>query len=125
MCSSDLRRLTGIVGGMPLEIRKADWYREEYADWTDRFSIVEKKDNTQVCLLHYTASEPGETVRFCVRAQEMAECWCNGAFADVSFWGVHRFELKDLREGDNEIRLVITGNAANIYDHAGIAFGLC
>lgn len=119
------RRLTGIVGGMPLEIRKADWYREEYADWTDRFSIVEKKDNTQVCLLHYTASEPGETVRFCVRAQEMAECWCNGSFADVSFWGVHRFELKDLREGDNEIRLVITGNAANIYDHAGIAFGLC
>ena len=45
-------------------------------------------------------------------------------FVDVSFWGQHRFEVKALRKGQNEIRLVITGNAANIYENAGIAFGL-
>ena len=35
------------------------------------------------------------------------------------------FEIRDfLREGENEIRLVFTGNAANIYDKAGLFYGL-
>jgi hypothetical protein len=60
-----------------------------------------------------------------VNGEEMVECFCNGNFVDVSFWGEHRFDVGSfLKEGENEIRLVLTGNAANIYENAGIAFGL-
>lgn len=45
--------------------------------------------------------------------------------AGVSFWGKHSFEIGPfLTEGENEIRLVVTGNAANIYGGGSIAFGL-
>ena len=107
----------------PMECRKADWYLAEYPDWTDRFSLVEKGDNAAVYVLDYTMEAP-ETLRFFVRAEEMVECYCNGRFVDVSFCGKHRFVLDTLRKGQNEIRLVITGNAANIYENAGIAYGL-
>ena len=56
---------------------------------------------------------------------EMVECYCNGAFVGVSFWGKHSFEIGPfLTEGENKIRLVVTGNAANIYGGGSIAFGL-
>ena len=72
-----------------------------------------------------TVQSDKASVRFAVRGEEMVECFCNGAFVDVSFWGEHRFDVGSfLREGENEIRLVVTGNAANIYENAGIAFGL-
>lgn len=62
---------------------------------------------------------------FQVRGQEMVECYCNGQFVDVSFWGIHCFDLAEyLQEGENEIRLVVTGNMANVYNQAGIWFGL-
>ncbi|HBA48312.1 MAG TPA: hypothetical protein DCZ91_11055 [Lachnospiraceae bacterium] len=107
-----------------VECRKPDWYLAEYPDWTDRFALLEKSGNTAVYSMQYPAAEDWETVRFSVRAEEMVECYRNGSFVDVSFWGQHRFEVKELRKGENEIRLVITGNAANIYENAGIAFGL-
>lgn len=107
------------------EVRAADWYKAEYPDWTNRFELTEKGDNFAVYTLRWDAEREDEILRFAVRGEEMAECFCNGSFVDVSFWGVHRFELKKvLRKGSNEIRLVLTGNAANIYEHAGIAFGL-
>ncbi len=57
--------------------------------------------------------------------EEMVECYCNGRFVDVSLWGEHRFEIGGcLREGENEIILVVTGNAANLYEKADIPFGL-
>lgn len=57
--------------------------------------------------------------------EEMAECWCNGSFAGVSFWNRHSFEVGGLlRPGTNEIRVRMTGNAANIYEGAGIPFGV-
>lgn len=111
-------------GGIIAECRKPDWYLAEYPDWTDMFTLLEKSGNTAVYSMQYPAEEDSEAVRFSVRAEEMVECYCNGSFVDVSFWGQHRFEVKELRKGENEIRLVVTGNAANIYEKAGIAFGL-
>ena len=62
---------------------------------------------------------------FAVKACELVECYCNGEFVDFSLWGQHRFEIGTfLKPGENEIRLVVTGNAANKYENAGIAFGL-
>jgi len=134
--------------GAAVEHRSADWYRAEYPDWTDRFVLVEKTENTAVYSLRYTsagmgsgehfselrqaeegedlsASVAGAPLRFCVTGDEMVECFCNDVFVDVSFWGEHRFDVGGfLRQGENEIRLVVTGNAANLYENAGIAFGL-
>lgn len=107
------------------ESRAADWYRTEYPDWTERFAQTVKNENSAEYVLSLQAKEAGEPVRFLVRGEEMVECFCNGRFADVSFWGGHRFDLTGMiRQGENEIRLVVTGNAANIYEHADIAFGL-
>ena len=119
------------------EKRTADWYRTEYPDWTQRFVMADLNGGTRDKLgdnsgvnsvsytLQYEAAAADEKLRFSVRGEEMVECFCNGKFVDVSFWGTHRFELSGfLQKGSNEIRLVVTGNAANVYEHAGIAFGL-
>lgn len=107
-----------------VERRSQDWYLAEYPDWTDRFALLEQKDNVAVYGLQVMAEQDLESVRFSVMAEEMVECYCNGSFVDVSFWGTHRFEVANLRRGENEIRLAITGNAANIYENAKIPFGL-
>ncbi len=125
-------------GSIAVEYRRADWYLAAYPDWTDRFVPEERRDNEAVYTMKYTMPQSapqvseGRTVqsdkdslRFAVRGEEMVECFCNGVFVDVSFWGEHHFDVGSfLREGENEIRLVVTGNAANIYENAGIAFGL-
>ena len=99
--------------------------REQFADWTGRFVLAEKKENEAVYTCRCKASELGETAGFFVTGSEMVECYCNGQFVDVSFWGRRFFDLTGhLKEDDNEIRLVCTGNAANIYENAGIFFGL-
>lgn len=60
-----------------------------------------------------------------ITAEEMAECFCNGEFAGVSFWNTHRFECADLlRPGVNEIKFVVTGNAANRYTEHKILYGI-
>ena len=62
---------------------------------------------------------------FTVKGEEMVECYCNGGFVDVSFWGVHNFDIGSyLHEGKNEIELVFTGNASNIYCDTEIPFGI-
>lgn len=99
--------------------------REQFIDWTGRFVLTEKRENEAVYTCHCRASELGDTTGFFVTGSEMVECYCNGQFVDVSFWGKHFFDLDGrLNEDDNELRIVCTGNAANIYENAGIAFGL-
>ena len=99
--------------------------REQFVDWTGRFVLAEKKDNEAIYTCHCKVSDLGNTTGFYVRGSEMVECYCNGQFVDVSFWGKHFFDLGgQLTEDDNEIRIVCTGNAANIYENAGIPFGL-
>lgn len=110
---------------LPAETRKADWYTCEYPDWTERFTLVEEMDNKAVYTLNYGCEDAEEEVCFAVSGEEMVELYCNGAFVDVSFWGKHRFSLAGfLQQGVNEIRIVCTGNAANIYENAEISFGL-
>lgn len=99
--------------------------REQFVDWTSRFALAEKKDNEAVYTCRCKASDLGDTTGFFVKGSEMVECYCNGQFVDVSFWGKHFFDLAGhLKEEENEIRLVCTGNAANIYENANIPFGL-
>ncbi len=101
-----------------------------YPDWTERFTLTERGKNQAVYVLEYRWKRSWEALAdsgtgFQVRGREMVECFCNGRFVDVSFWGKHRFDLGGfLQEGRNEIRLVCTGNAANLYEDAGIDFGL-
>ena len=84
-----------------------------------------RNENSAEYVFKLQAKESSEAVCFSVHAEEMVECFCNGQFVDVGFWGEHRFDLTGhIKQGENEIRLVVTGNAANIYEHADIAFGL-
>lgn len=113
--------------GMTVETRESmpAKVREQYVDWTGRFALREKTDNEAVYTYSCKASDLAEAGGFFVRGTEMVECYCNGRFVDVSLWGKHCFDLAGfLTEGDNEVRLVCTGNAANIYENANIPFGL-
>lgn len=61
---------------------------------------------------------------FTVSCEEMAECFVNGEFCGVSFFN-HEFDVgKFLKDGKNEIKLVITGNIANKYSDSSIEYGL-
>lgn len=111
--------------GFTVEQRGADWYQKEYPDWTERFMVEQKGENQITYVYHETVSSLTGEECFSVKGEEMVECYCNGKFVDVSLWGTHRFAIGSfLQEGDNEIKLVVTGNAANVYENAGIAFGL-
>ena len=123
--------------------RPSDWFCREVPDWTDDFHLIQEEKNQKVYqLAKFVAANGGkESIggdaagvrdsavegmeRFEVSGTEMVECYCNGAFVGVSFWGKHSFEIGPfLTEGENKIRLVVTGNAANIYGGGSIAFGL-
>ncbi|MGN0169070.1 MAG: hypothetical protein ACI4AB_13620 [Acetatifactor sp.] len=111
--------------GFSVEKRRADWFQKEYPDWTERFAMEQKGDNEITYICHEIVSCSTGEECFSVKGEEMVECYCNGKFVGVSLWGTHRFAIGSfLQEGDNEIKLVVTGNAANIYENAGIAFGL-
>lgn len=106
---------------------ETDYVPEEayLGDWTEKFELKEKAENTAVYEYVYCADSVEQGAYFTVTGEEMVECYCNGVFVDVSFWNTHRFAIgKELKEGDNLIRLVTTGNAANIYVNANIKFGL-
>lgn len=94
-------------------------------EMTSHFVLQEKKDNQAVYTYTYHADKVAGTESFSVSAEEMVECYCNGKFVDVSFWGPHKFCIGSaLQAGDNELKLIVTGNAANIYCEAEIPYGL-
>lgn len=109
------------------EIPARNRIERRLGDWTKRFRLVCKLQNQAIYEYDYdcaSAAEDGDGC-FTVCGEEMAECWCNDQFAGAGFWGEHRFSIGPyLKEGKNRIRLVFTGSAANIYDRAGVAFGL-
>lgn len=122
---SSVKEASGLEAEIEVRAEMPAKRREQFADWTDRFVLAEKRDNEAVYTCHCKASDLGNTTGFYVSGSEMVECYCNGQFVDVSFWGKRFFDLEGhLTEDDNEIRLVCTGNAANIYENAGIPFGL-
>lgn len=108
-----------------VQVRKADRFKKEHPDWTDAFTQTDEAENRKIYTLRkVVASVSGEEC-FSVRGTEMIECYCNDRFVDVSLWGPHCFNLGVfLKPGENEVKLVVTGNAANIYEQAGIFFGL-
>ena len=101
---------------------------QEPEDWTERFALEERTDNRAVYGYCFTKETTEAPERFLVRGEEMAECFCNGKTAGVSFFGPHVFEIGSLLKGGenetNEVKLVFTGSAANVYENAGIPFGL-
>lgn len=98
----------------------------DLGDFTEKFRLVEKKDNRAVYVLDYTAEAITGKEYFTVRAEEMVECYCNGELSDVAFWAPYVLRTGHLlTKGKNELKVVVTGNAANIYNNAKIPYGLC
>ena len=94
-------------------------------DFTDKFTLIQKEQNRAVYIMNYEAADITGREAFQVQAEEMVECFCNGELADVALWSPHRLRIgKFLREGNNELKLIITGSAANIYCDVEIPFGL-
>ena len=97
-------------------------------DWTERFVLEEQTDNRAVYQYRFIRETEDGLERFLVRGEEMAECFCNGKPAGVSFFGPHVFEIGSLLQDDeneiNEVKLIFTGSAANVYENAGLPFGL-
>jgi len=92
---------------------------------TETFKCVKDENNQKL----YTANLQVDKVEgnevFEVVGEEMVECYCNGEFVGVSFWNNHSFSIgKWLQTGDNEIKLRVTGNIANIYTNEKIPYGL-
>jgi hypothetical protein len=68
---------------------------------------------------------PEDKLFVSVKAEEMAECFVNDCFAGFSLWNNHEFDLSNfIRQGRNEITLVVTGSAANRYGNHKIDYGL-
>ena len=94
-------------------------------DWTDRFSLKEKKKNQAVYEYKWQESKKSSAKMIEVTGEEMAECFCNGELAGVSFWNPHRFDIgPHLKCGENQIEIIMTGSAANIYSGADLFYGL-
>ena len=94
-------------------------------DFTTQFVLVEKKDNRAVYSMDYVAESVEGTETIEVQAEEMVECYCNGELADVAFWSPYKLRVGQLlKVGKNQLKLVVTGNAANIYCDAEIPYGL-
>lgn len=97
----------------------------DLGDWTERFSLVSKGNNQAIYEYTYVQAMIDGTECFEVLGEEMAECYCNGELADVSFWSPHRLNIGPcLTAGKNTIKLVMTGSAANQYSGADIYYGL-
>ena len=107
---------------------------EDCPDWTSRFTAEGGEENVYEYHYRFQAQTVTGQECFSVKGDEMVECFCNGNFVDVSFFGEtesDRMNVKHhfcvgpyLRQGENEIRLRCTGNAANIYENADIPYGL-
>lgn len=94
-------------------------------DFTDRFELIRKEENQAEYMMLLDAHTIDGTEVFEVCANEMVECYCNGELADVALWSPYRIRLgQHLKEGQNQLKLIVTGSAANIYSNTKIPFGL-
>jgi hypothetical protein len=82
-----------------------------------------KEDVTKTYRADYVKNG-GENEYFEAEFEEMAQCFVNGRFAEVGF-ARHEFNIgRYLKDGKNEITLVVTGSAANKYSDKEIYYGL-
>lgn len=94
-------------------------------NWTKQFVLIQKAGNQAVYKREWEIQQVYGCEMFEAEGEEMAECYCNGQFAGVSFWNTHRFLIGPyLKTGKNDITLILTGNAANLYSNAKINYGL-
>ena len=106
-----------------LEMRK----EEKIINLTDKAVLVNEDTALykKTYMAEYVAEDISGNEVIEITAEEMAECFCNGKFAGVSFWNTHRFECAGLlKPGVNEIKFVVTGNAANRYTEYKILYGI-
>ena len=93
---------------------------------TNQFKLIsENKNNfTKTYIANQDIVKVKGYEEFEVIGEEMAECWCNNNFVGVSFASPHRFEIgKFLEVGKNQLKIVLTGNAANKYGGVDIFYG--
>lgn len=84
----------------------------------------DKVNYKKTYIAEFSNNDKVENCYFEVNCQEMAECYVNDEFCDVSFFN-HKFEIgKFLKEGTNSIKLVVTGNIANKYNEDKIFYGI-
>ena len=97
----------------------------DMGDRTGDFTLLSKENNRAEYVWKYDTNAVNGNEEFSICGEEMAECWCNGAFAGMSLYAPHRFMIEPyLHEGENEIKVVFTGSAANVYADAGIPYGI-
>lgn len=97
----------------------------DMGDRTGDFTLLSKENNRAEYVWKYDTNAVNGNEEFSICGEEMAECWCNGAFAGMSLYAPHRFMIGPyLHEGENEIKVVFTGSAANVYADAGITYGI-
>lgn len=84
---------------------------------------VRKEYTAQLTVSAAALSRPSAILE--LEAEDMAELWVNGVFAGAGFWQPQRFDLKPyIREGQNTLRLVVTGSLANLYGRNPVWYGL-
>lgn len=97
----------------------------DMGDRTGDFTLLSKENNRAEYVWKYDTDVVNGSEEFSICGEEMAECWCNGAFAGMSLYAPHRFMIGPyLHVGENEIKVVFTGSAANVYVDAGIPYGI-
>jgi hypothetical protein len=121
-----------VRGSLLIFVCKVDEYKQ----------IVEKKENPNINVDNWTliSDNPSrvqkvyETIlyieqaaEYClkVNAEEMAELYINGTFAGVSFFAPHCFKTGNLlKQGNNKLKLVVTGSLANLYGRKPVWYGV-
>lgn len=100
--------------------------KTEPEDWTGRLKLLTKEENRRIYGCTVDTNEFADVPEcFCVSGEEMAQWYCNGELAGVSFWSPHTFYTGGrLRKGKNNIEIIMTGNAANLYAGSDLFFGL-
>ncbi len=100
--------------------------QSEPKNWQRYFNQIDERENRRIYEYLYNHDEEEERVSsFIVEGEEMVECYCNNTFVDVSFWNPHIMDISGhVHNGNNRIRLEVTGSAANQYASGTIKYGL-
>lgn len=98
---------------------------QNMGDFTALMGAGVRNGNTKTYTLRVGMAEVSGQESITVNGGEMIECYVNGELTDVGFWAPYKLQVgKNLKVGENEIKLVVTGNAANVYCDVEIPFGL-
>ncbi|MDO4296665.1 MAG: hypothetical protein Q4D90_10980 [bacterium] len=104
--------------------------KESYQLSTPSFVLKEEKPELvqkryEAVLVLEAEDLAHEKLQLSVEAEEMAELYINGSFAGVGFWSPQNFDVTGLlREGENQLTLVVTGSLANRYGREKVDYGM-